>query len=332
MSAPLLEVKDLRKHYPVRRGLFSTIAGYVYAVDGISFSIADGETLGLVGESGCGKSTAGKTILKLIEPTAGTIKVHGEAIESLGRHEMRKWRRDLQVVFQDPYSSLNPRLSAGDIVAEPLRNYAVASGAALKDRVAALFRKVGLREDQIARYPHEFSGGQRQRIGIARALALNPKLIVCDEPVSALDVSVQAQVINLLMDLQREFGLSYLFIAHDIAVVEHICHRIAVMYLGKIVELTDRRSLFAMPQHPYTEALLSAVPVPDPKAKKKRIILSGDVPSPINPPSGCRFHTRCPYAFDRCRVEEPAMREVRPGHHVACHLREVDTAAFKQVA
>jgi oligopeptide/dipeptide ABC transporter ATP-binding protein len=235
-------------------------------------------------------------------------------------------------VFQDPYSSLNPRLSAGAIVAEPLINYGVATGDDLKARVAALFQKVGLREDQMARFPHEFSGGQRQRIGIARALALNPKLIVCDEPVSALDVSVQAQVINLLMDLQREFGLSYLFIAHDIAVVEHICHRIAVMYLGKIVELTDRRSLFAMPQHPYTEALLSAVPVPNPKAKKKRIILSGDVPSPINPPSGCRFHTRCPYAFDRCKVEEPGMREVRPGHHVACHLREVDTAAFKHVA
>jgi oligopeptide/dipeptide ABC transporter ATP-binding protein len=331
-AAPLLEVRDLRKHYPVRKGLFSRISGHVYAVDGISFSIAPGETLGLVGESGCGKSTAGKTVLKLIDPTSGTIRVRGEPIEHLKPREMRAWRRDLQVVFQDPYSSLNPRLSAGAIVAEPLVNYGVASGAALKERVATLFRKVGLREDQMARFPHEFSGGQRQRIGIARALALNPKLIVCDEPVSALDVSVQAQVINLLMDLQREFGLSYLFIAHDIAVVEHICHRIAVMYLGKIVELTDRRSLFAMPQHPYTEALLSAVPVPDPKAKRKRIILSGDVPSPINPPSGCRFHTRCPYAFDRCKVEEPAMREVRPGHHVACHLREVDPAAFGRAA
>jgi oligopeptide/dipeptide ABC transporter ATP-binding protein len=331
MTAPLLEVRELRKHYPVRKGLFSRIAGYVYAVDGISFTIGEGETLGLVGESGCGKSTAGKSILKLIEPTSGTIRVRGQAIENLGPGEMRAYRRDLQVVFQDPYSSLNPRLSAGAIVAEPLINYGVASGAALRDRVAALFAKVGLREDQMARYPHEFSGGQRQRIGIARALALNPKLIVCDEPVSALDVSVQAQVINLLMDLQREFGLSYLFIAHDIAVVEHICHRIAVMYLGKIVELTDRRSLFASPQHPYTEALLSAVPVPDPKAKKKRIILSGDVPSPINPPSGCRFHTRCPYAFDRCRTEEPAMRELRPGHFAACHLRDVDTAAFSKV-
>jgi oligopeptide/dipeptide ABC transporter ATP-binding protein len=332
MTAPLLEVKDLRKHYPVRKGLFSRIAGQVYAVDGVSFTIGEGETLGLVGESGCGKSTAGKSILKLIEPTSGTIRVRGEAIEKLSRGEMRAYRRDLQVVFQDPYSSLNPRLSAGAIVAEPLVNYGIAGGNALRERVAALFGKVGLREDQMARYPHEFSGGQRQRIGIARALALNPKLIVCDEPVSALDVSVQAQVINLLMDLQREFGLSYLFIAHDIAVVEHICHRIAVMYLGKIVELTDRRSLFSNPLHPYTEALLSAVPVPNPKAKKTRIILSGDVPSPINPPSGCRFHTRCPYAFDRCKVEEPAMRELRPGHFAACHLREVDTAAFGKVA
>ncbi|HEX6978968.1 MAG TPA: dipeptide ABC transporter ATP-binding protein [Alphaproteobacteria bacterium] len=327
-TQPLLQVVDLRKYYPVRRGLFSRISGHVYAVDGITFTIAEGETLGLVGESGCGKSTAGKTILKLIEPTAGTIRLRGERIDHLSPREMRPYRRELQVVFQDPYSSLNPRLSAGAIVAEPLINYGVASGRELKDRVAALFAKVGLREDQMARYPHEFSGGQRQRIGIARALALNPRLIICDEPVSALDVSVQAQVVNLLMDLQREFGLSYLFIAHDIAVVEHICHRIAVMYLGKIVEITDRRSLFSNPQHPYTEALLSAVPVPDPKAKRKRIILSGDVPSPINPPSGCRFHTRCPYAEARCRVEEPALREVRPGHFVACHLRNVDTAAF----
>jgi oligopeptide/dipeptide ABC transporter ATP-binding protein len=241
---------------------------------------------------------------------------------------MRPYRRELQVVFQDPYSSLNPRMSAGDIVAEPLVNYGVASGAELKERVGALFEKVGLRREQMQRYPHEFSGGQRQRIGIARALALNPSLIVCDEPVSALDVSVQAQVINLLMDLQAEFGLSYLFIAHDLAVVEHISHRIAVMYLGKIVELTDKRSLFAAPQHPYTEALLSAVPVPDPAAKRKRIILSGDVPSPISPPSGCRFHTRCPYAEARCKSDEPVMREVRPGHFVACHLRTVDATAL----
>jgi len=231
-------------------------------------------------------------------------------------------------VFQDPYSSLNPRLSVGRIVGEPLVNYGIASGAELKDRVVALFAKVGLREDAMERFPHEFSGGQRQRIGIARALALNPSLIVCDEPVSALDVSVQAQVINLLRDLQQEFKLSYLFVAHDLAVVEHISHRIAVMYLGKIVELTDRDSLFAQPLHPYTEALLSAVPTPDPEAKRQRIILQGDVPSPINPPSGCRFHTRCPYVEARCKVEEPEMREVKPGHHVACHLRGVDTAAF----
>jgi len=327
-TQPLLQVVDLRKYYPVRRGLFSRISGYVYAVDGLTFTINEGETLGLVGESGCGKSTAGKTILKLIEPTAGTIRLRGERIDHLSPREMRPYRRELQVVFQDPYSSLNPRLSAGAIVAEPLINYGIASGRELKDRVTALFAKVGLREDQMARYPHEFSGGQRQRIGIARALALNPRLIVCDEPVSALDVSVQAQVVNLLMNLQREFGLSYLFIAHDIAVVEHICHRIAVMYLGKIVELADRRSLFSSPQHPYTEALLSAVPVPDPKAKRKRIILPGDVPSPINPPPGCRFHTRCPYAEARCRVEEPPLRGVRPGHFVACHLRSFDTAAF----
>ena len=332
MSASLLEVRDLVKHYPVRKGVFGGAIGQVRAVDGLSLSIGDGETLGLVGESGCGKSTAGKTILRLIEPTSGSIQVNGESIETLSRGAMRPWRRELQVVFQDPYSSLNPRMSAGDIVAEPLVNYGLSSGAALKEKVAGLFAKVGLRAEQMQRYPHEFSGGQRQRIGIARALALNPSLIVCDEPVSALDVSVQAQVINLLMDLQGEFGLSYLFIAHDLAVVEHISHRIAVMYLGKIVELTDKRSLFASPQHPYTEALLSAVPVPDPKARRKRIILSGDVPSPISPPPGCRFHTRCPYAEARCKVEEPAMREVRPGHFVACHLRNVDEKSFAAIA
>jgi oligopeptide/dipeptide ABC transporter ATP-binding protein len=322
MSDTLLEVSGLKKHFPVRKGLFGRVSGQVYAVDGISFSVNPGETLGLVGESGCGKSTAGKTILRLIEPTDGTVLLKGRRIDNLPGGELREVRRELQVVFQDPYSSLNPRLTVGDIVAEPLRNFGVGSAGERKDRVAMIFAKVGLRSEQMERYPHEFSGGQRQRIGIARALALQPSLIVCDEPVSALDVSVQAQVVNLLVDLQREFGLSYLFIAHDLAVVEHISHRIAVMYLGKIVELTDRRSLFANPQHPYTEALLSAVPVPDPEAKRKRIILTGDVPSPIAPPPGCRFHTRCPYAVARCKSEEPEMREVRPGHHVACHLRD----------
>ncbi len=320
-AAPVLEVKNLKKHFPVRKGLFSRLAAKVYAVDGISFDIKAGETLGLVGESGCGKSTAGKLILKLIEPTEGEISLDGARIEQLSRGDMRKHRQDLQVVFQDPYSSLNPRMRAKDIVAEPLTNFTRASKSEIEAQVATLFEKVGLRRDQMVRFPHEFSGGQRQRLVIARALALRPKLIVCDEAVSALDVSVQAQVINLLADLQRDFGVAYLFIAHDLAVVEHISHRVAVMYLGRIVELADKRTLFANPQHPYTEALLSAVPVPDPTVKSKRIILEGDVPSPIRPPPGCHFHTRCPYAVDRCRSETPLIREVAPGHFAACHLR-----------
>ena len=322
-EAPLLEVRDLKKHFPLRKGVLSRTVGYVYAVDGVSFHINKGETLGLVGESGCGKSTAGKTVLKLIEPTAGTIKVRGEDITRLKKAEMRPYRREMQIIFQDPYSSLNPRMSAGGIVGEPLTIHSIAAGKEKEERVAALFERVGLRPEHMAKYPHEFSGGQRQRIGIARALALNPSLIIGDEPVSALDVSIQAQVINLLIDLQEEYKLSYLFIAHDLAVVEHISHRIAVMYLGKVVEMTDKSTLFRQPLHPYTEALLSAVPIPDPRIKRgKRIILKGDVPSPISPPPGCHFHTRCPYAHNRCRVDVPALREVQPGHWAACHLHE----------
>ena len=318
----LLRVTGLTKHYPVRGGIFGRPQGSIHAVDDVNFGIAEGETLGLVGESGCGKSTIGKTVLRLVQPTAGTIEWRGQRIDQLTEGAMRAHRRDLQAVFQDPYASLNPRMRAWDIVAEPIRNFENIDASAVRDRVASLFERVGLRADQLPRYPYEFSGGQRQRLGIARALALGPKLIVCDEPVSALDVSVQAQVINLLVDLQREFGLSYLFVAHDLAVVEHISHRVAVMYLGRIVEVASKRALFQMPQHPYTEALLSAVPIPNPKAQKKRIILAGDVPSPIDLPKGCRFHTRCPYAFDRCRVEEPKLLQVRSGHFAACHLRE----------
>jgi oligopeptide/dipeptide ABC transporter ATP-binding protein len=311
----LLDVHDLKKYYPAKHG------ARVHAVDGISFSIGAGETLGLVGESGCGKSTAGKTVLRLLKPDGGQIAWQGNAIQDLPEKSMRPFRREMQAVFQDPYASLNPRMRAADIVAEPLRNFEPLSRAQAGERVAWLFEKVGLRPDQMAKYPHEFSGGQRQRLGIARALALRPKLIVCDEPVSALDVSVQAQVINLLIDLQAEFGVSYLFIAHDLAVVEYLSDRVAVMYLGKIVELTDKKTLFRNPQHPYTEALLTAVPTPKPGARKARQLLRGEIPSPINPPSGCRFHTRCPLAEARCRSEEPVMKEAAPGQWVACHFR-----------
>jgi oligopeptide/dipeptide ABC transporter ATP-binding protein len=319
----LLEVEGLKKHFPIHKGVFSKVSGQVYAVDGVSFSIARGETLGLVGESGCGKSTVGRTLLKLLEPTDGTIKVAGEDITRLDAQGMLPYRRRMQMIYQDPYASLNPRMTAGEIVGEPLIVHNVGTPPERRERVAALFERVGLRPEAVNSYPHEFSGGQRQRIGIARALALNPELIVGDEPVSALDVSIQAQIINLLMELQDEYRLSYLFVAHDLAVVEHISHRVAVMYLGRIVEMTDRRSLFEMPLHPYTEALLSAVPIPKASARaRKRVILTGDVPSPINPPPGCHFHARCPYAMARCRTDVPTLREVTPGHFASCHLHD----------
>jgi len=320
--AEVLRVAGLKKHFPVRRGLLQSVAGHVRAVDGVSFDIQAGETLCLVGESGCGKSTVGKTILRLQEPTAGQIWLGGTEVTTLSEEQMRAHRRQVQMVFQDPYSSLNPRMRVGQIIAEPLENFDIAHGAEKDRQVLALLDKVGLRQDAVARFPFEFSGGQRQRLGIARALALNPRLIVADEPVSALDVSVQAQVLNLLMDLQEEFGLSYLFVSHDLAVVEHIGHRIAVMYLGRIVELAPRERIFAQPQHPYTEALMAAAPIAAPKARSARLVIEGDVPSPINPPPGCHFHTRCPYAEARCRVEAPPLQEIAPGHVVACHLRQ----------
>jgi oligopeptide/dipeptide ABC transporter ATP-binding protein len=322
-SAPVSKVLDvvaLKKHFPVKKGLLRRTVGQVYAVDGVSFSIDEGETLGLVGESGCGKSTVARTVLRLIEPTAGSIILEGKDVTRLGKTAMRPYRRQMQMIFQDPFSSLNPRMSAGDIVGEPLDVHGLAHGKQKQAMVGEIFDQVGLRRSQMNAFPHEFSGGQRQRISIARALALNPRLIVADEPVSALDVSIQAQVINLMMDLQREKRLSYLFIAHDLAVVEHISHRIAVMYLGRIVEYAEKRTLFTQPRHPYTEALLSAVPVPNPKLRREKRLLQGDVPSPINPPPGCTFHTRCPYVQERCRVEVPVLKEIAPGHGVSCHL------------
>lgn len=309
----LVEVRGLVKHFAVENS-----DDVVRAVDGVSFEIFRGETLGLVGESGCGKSTVGRCLLRLIEPTAGEIKFAGRDVLSLGKTEMRELRREMQIVFQDPYASLNPRMKVGDIVGEPLVIHKVGTKQERRDRVAELLKKVGLDPDYRKRYSHEFSGGQRQRIGVARTLALNPKLIVADEPVSALDVSVQAQVVNLLQDLQQEFGLAYLFISHGLAVVEHISSRVAVMYLGRIVEVATAAELYANPLHPYTKALLSSIPVPDPKHKRERIVLQGDVPTPINPPSGCRFRTRCPIAIDECARIDPELREVSPGHPVAC--------------
>ena len=305
------------------KGVFSRVSGHVRAVDGVSFAIMPGETLGLVGESGCGKSTVGRTLLKLLEPSGGSIHFKGKDITALTGQEMMPYRQRMQMIYQDPYASLNPRMSSRDIVGEPFEIHGIGSGSDRRERVAALFERVGLRAELMNSFPHEFSGGQRQRIGIARALALNPELIVGDEPVSALDVSIQAQIINLLMELQEQYKLSYLFVAHDLAVVAHISHRVAVMYLGRIVEMTDKSQLFEMPLHPYTEALLSAVPIPRASARKReRIILRGDVPSPINPPSGCHFHTRCPYAYARCKAEAPALRQVTPAHWAACHLHD----------
>ncbi len=327
MAEPLLEVRGLKKHFPIKKGLLSRVVGHVKAVDGVSFSIARGEVLGLVGESGCGKTTTGRCILRLIEPTAGSVQFEGRELTTLGRREMRSMRRHMQIVFQDPYSSLNPRLTVGSMLGEALAIHGIARGGAARDRVAQLLVQVGLSPDHARRYPHEFSGGQRQRIGVARALSVGPKLIVADEPVSALDVSIQAQIINLLRDLQKQMHLTYLFVAHDLSVVEHISDRVAVMYLGLIVELADGDALYRAPRHPYTVSLLSAIPVPEPGRMRQRIVLKGDVPSPAKPPSGCRFHPRCYMAREICAREEPLLREVSPGHWSACHFAEHVTAA-----
>jgi len=318
----VLRVENLKKYFPINRGVFQKHVGDVKAVDGVSFDVHRGETLGLVGESGCGKTTTGRTIIRLYEPTAGRVDFLGHDMALLKGEALRQIRQKMQMIFQDPYASLNPRMSVFSIVGEPLEVFHIAAGEERKDRVAELLELVGLNPDFMRRYPHEFSGGQRQRIGLARALALNPDLIICDEPISALDVSIQAQVVNLLEDLQEKLGLTYVFIAHDLSMVRHISNRVAVMYLGKIVELTDRDTLYSNPQHPYTQALLSAVPVPDPvvEEKRHRIILEGDLPSPANPPKGCNFNTRCPKVFDTCFEVEPDIVEIAPGHFCACHL------------
>jgi len=316
----LLEIRDLKKHFPVGDGFLSRNKGSVKAVDGVTLSVNEGETLGLVGESGCGKSTLGRAILRLIEPTSGEVVFEGKNLLALSGRELREMRRQMQIIFQDPYASLNPRMRVGDIVGEGLEIHKLAKGKAKRDRVMELLHQVGLRDDHYPRYPHEFSGGQRQRIGIARALAVNPKFIVCDEPVSSLDVSIQAQIINLLQELQEKMHLTYLFISHDLRVVEHISHRVAIMYLGKVVEIASSETIYRDAKHPYTRALLSAVPIPDTKQKKERIVLEGDVPSPVNPPSGCAFHPRCSYREALCSQAEPSLDFDAAGHGVACHV------------
>ncbi len=320
--APLLEVKELKTHFPVRSGLFGKQTGSVKAVDGVSFTVEKGETLGLVGESGCGKSTLGRTLLRLIDPTDGKILFDGQDITTTPQRTLRPLRKRMQLIFQDPYASLNPRMRVEDIVAEPFIIHGLAKGHELRAKVAALLEKMGLPKDAASRFPHEFSGGQRQRIGIARSLALNPDLVVADEPISALDVSIQAQIVNLLVDLQRELSLTYVFIAHDLKIVEYISTRVAVMYLGRIVELSSAADLYRVPHHPYTRALLSAVPVPDPERKRERIVLQGDVPSPLNPPVGCHFNPRCPFAWERCRKETPPLYELGNGHVSRCFLAD----------
>ncbi len=320
MSDTLLEVQGLKKYFPIRGGILRRVVGHVKAVDDVSFAVKKGETFGLVGESGCGKSTTGRTILRLLEPTEGRVLFDGVDVASLSTRKMQKTRRDLQMVFQDPFASLNPQMTVGELIEEPMKVHNMYPSEERKKKVLELMETVGLDPVYRQRYPHEFSGGQRQRIGIARALSLRPKLIIADEPVSALDVSIQSQVLNLLQDLQKEFGLTYIFIAHDLSVVKHISDRVGVMYLGRMVEIAPKNELYSNPAHPYTEALMSAVPIPNPRLKRERIVLQGDVPSPANPPSGCAFHPRCPKAFDRCKVERPILQDLGNGHFVACHL------------